>query len=832
MQRVHIVFRSMVILSMVFALSSLSAPVRTSAAPQSPTNTWNAIGTGLGSSVMDIAVCGSDVYVGGYFQEAGGSGGPSFIARWDGSSWNTLGTSGLNAAVNDIEIVGSDVYVAGNFSSVDGVPGIYGVARWNMITNTWSALGAGVGPQFAWALASMGSDLYVAGQFDSAGYVANTAMVARWDGSTWYPLGSGISKTDTVYDRITALKAEGGTLYVGGHFTDAGGIAGADNIASWNGSAWNALGSGLSMTSEYQTPNVWDIEVVGKDVYAGGDFENAGGNASGDYIARWDGSAWYPLGDGLTNTVYALDASGPNLYVGGYFTDAGGHAEGDHIARWNGKGWLTLDSGVDNMINAISVEGPQVYVGGEFTSAGGVANTSHIARWDTSDQAPTWVPLDQGLNDIVLASIVVGADTYIGGAFTDAGGINEADKIVRWDGSAWHALGDGLNDNVHAITAIGADIYVGGEFTDAGGIPEADYIARWDGSAWHALDNGLNGVVLALETAGGDLIAGGGFTNAGGEANADIVASWDGSGWHALGSGLKTSASVFDQVYALEAVGGNLYAGGTFSDGGSDSDADYVAYWNGSNWSWPGGSSLSYWVTEIEAVGPDVYLGGYFQDAGSNEGDRIVRWDGSAYHALGSGLSNAVFEIELVGPDVYAGGDFSDFSGDCDYIARWDGSAWQPVGGGVNNNVRTINNVGPDLYVGGFFLDAGGDTASDRIARLGGPFNSAPTSEADSYDSFQGVTLNVDAADGVLANDGDADLDSLSAVLVSAPAAGEGTLVLNADGSFTFTPAGGFSGPVTFTYQASDGTLTSTVTTVTIQVDPNSLYLPLIKTPE
>jgi VCBS repeat-containing protein len=53
-------------------------------------------------------------------------------------------------------------------------------------------------------------------------------------------------------------------------------------------------------------------------------------------------------------------------------------------------------------------------------------------------------------------------------------------------------------------------------------------------------------------------------------------------------------------------------------------------------------------------------------------------------------------------------------------------------------------------------------------------------------------------------------------VLGSGPA--HGTLALNANGSFTYTPAANFNGTDTFTYRASDGTLTSNLATVTLTV--------------
>ncbi len=70
------------------------------------------------------------------------------------------------------------------------------------------------------------------------------------------------------------------------------------------------------------------------------------------------------------------------------------------------------------------------------------------------------------------------------------------------------------------------------------------------------------------------------------------------------------------------------------------------------------------------------------------------------------------------------------------------------------------------------------------------------------------------AAAGVLGNDSDVDGDSLTAVLVSGPA--HGTLTLNADGSFTYTPDANYHGSDSFTYKANDGSLDSNVATVSL----------------
>jgi hypothetical protein len=93
--------------------------------------------------------------------------------------------------------------------------------------------------------------------------------------------------------------------------------------------------------------------------------------------------------------------------------------------------------------------------------------------------------------------------------------------------------------------------------------------------------------------------------------------------------------------------------------------------------------------------------------------------------------------------------------------------------------------------------------------------NNTPVAGNDSYSVAQDTTLNIPAP-GVLGNDSDADGDELTAVQTSD--AGNGTAVLNDDGSFTYTPNSGFTGIDTFTYVANDGTADSDTATVTITV--------------
>src|SRR5204863_216537 len=95
--------------------------------------------------------------------------------------------------------------------------------------------------------------------------------------------------------------------------------------------------------------------------------------------------------------------------------------------------------------------------------------------------------------------------------------------------------------------------------------------------------------------------------------------------------------------------------------------------------------------------------------------------------------------------------------------------------------------------------------------------NDAPVAVNDSYGTTEDTPLTI-AAPGVLGNDTDVDGNPLTAAVVAQPA--HGTLTVNANGSFTYTPALNFNGIDGFTYKANDGTADSNVATVTITVAP------------
>lgn len=115
-----------------------------------------------------------------------------------------------------------------------------------------------------------------------------------------------------------------------------------------------------------------------------------------------------------------------------------------------------------------------------------------------------------------------------------------------------------------------------------------------------------------------------------------------------------------------------------------------------------------------------------------------------------------------------------------------------------------------------------GSTATVQITVTS--VNDPPSASADSFQALRNTTLII-GAPGVLSNDSDIDGDSLSAAKAVDPLHGD--VVVAADGSFSYTPATGFTGKDTFYYTASDGVATSPQRAVTITVSS----IPPINTP-
>ena len=697
------------------------------------------------------------------------------IGEWDGGSWsafqglwtNASGTSFTSAWFDDGSGSGPQLYV-GTMAIGSGTVGSTGIGKWN--GTAWATVGGGTNGAVQ-SLIVFDDDgngphapaLYAGGDFTTAGGVS-VNYIAKWNGSIWSPLGAGADsfvKALTVYDD----GAGGGpALFAGGWFSHMNGQT-AKSIAKWNGSSWTQVGTGI--TGLVSTLTTFDDDGPGPHapaLYAGGVFTNAGG-ATAKNIAKWSGSAWSALGTGASgqggvNAILGFDdGSGPAIYAGGDFQIAGGNPV-HRIARWNGSTWSDVGGGMGGVVYALAAfddgTGPALIAGGQFGYAGDLS-VMHIAKWN----GLTWLPFGSGCNSNLDIHVVKGFDDgagpalYAGGEFTSFQAVNgiggqPANRIAKWDGTRWYALGSGTNSIVHALTSFDDDgagphppaLFAGGFFTQAGG-DVANLIAKWNGTVWSALGGGLSGSSVISLTVYNDgngdaLYAGGEFGSASGVV-VNSIAQWNGSSWSGLGSGLTwgkgigyaRTMAVFDD----DGPGPNpssLYVGGTFDTAGGIAVNNF-AKWDGSSWI-AVNTGLGFQPSTLSTLdlgsGPALYATGFNQAAGKAQ---IAFFNGQSWTMLGQGMTmptspayvNALETFDDGnGARLYAAGDFMMADGHtANHIAKWDGTTWTALGKGLGigsfaqASMTAFNDGhGSSLFVGGSFVSAGG-IDSNKIAK-------------------------------------------------------------------------------------------------------------------
>lgn len=321
---------------------------------------WTAMGSGTNSVVNAVAIRDTDIFVGGFFSDAGGTT-ANHIARWNGSQWFPLGAgvNGFMPAVYAIACAGNMVYAGGVFVTAGGQSS-QGIAQWD--GSAWHTLGGGVNGS-VYAIAIDGPNVYAGGYFTEAGGVA-AHNIARWDGTSWHPMGTGVD------DVVRALTVYQGSIIAGGDF-DSSGVTPVPHCARWDGASWVPLGGGADQA-------IYTFARIGSDLYAGGVFSFAGG-VPASYVARWNGSVWSAVGSGVNSIVYSLAAGDAGLYVGGLFTMAGG-LPANQVARWDGTSWNTLYGGVNTVVFAAEARGSSLWIGGAFSVAGAIPAT-HVAQW-------------------------------------------------------------------------------------------------------------------------------------------------------------------------------------------------------------------------------------------------------------------------------------------------------------------------------------------------------------------------------------------------------------------------------------------------------------------
>ena len=223
-----------------------------------------------------------------------------------------------------------------------------------------------------------------------------------------------------------------------------------------------------------------------------------------------------------------------------------------NIARWDGSAWAQLADGLNGPVTALAVNRQgQVYAGRRFLLPDGRQVLS-LARLDPG--SGTWEYLWQweyGGGSVAALAFAPDGTLYVAG-------FGEVEKktgyyVAAWNGQGWRVLPGPFNqDIVTLLIDHQGSLYVGGAFSTAAGVP-MNGLARWDGQTgqWVNLGVGLDVTSPAslvikslLERPDGDIIISGNFNRVDGQPVCNIArllpdASVGRGHWEELAGGLS-----------------------------------------------------------------------------------------------------------------------------------------------------------------------------------------------------------------------------------------------------------------------------------------------------
>lgn len=460
--------------------------------------------------------------------------------------------------------------------------------------------------------------VWVAGKDDV--FVTTASRVLRWDGAVW----------DTMMPRVSGrgFNAVWGAgpndvFVVGGTWNTA--LQKTDgHVWHWDGAQWDSV----KYTGQYLS-KVWGTS--GSDVYAVG---------QNGFVARWDGTSWTQVAQGLTTmSLNAVWGTGPDdVWVAGGGYQGGGPQS--TVLHWDGAAWSLVPTGGPRVVTAgFSPNPDKVYLVGYD---GMVHKRSGGAWQEESRAARDW---------LYGVWPVAEDDAYA----VRCGG------VLRGQGppAGWQVVHATPNDCLEDVWATpgGGQVFAVG-YSDAG--LREGVIVRWDGSEWQRTTfpdvyylHGVWGLDATHVYAVGMRYSEG--------AQLPVVLRWDGASWTEMETGQP-----YGILYSIWGTSpDNLYAVGTS-----------VLRWDGTSW-----SSLSVHHTsdnyrDVWGTGPDnVYIAG----------GRIYHWNGSVWNSFSPRLNFAGYGVwGSSASDVYVVGTQS---------LHFNGASWTEVNMETSSDLLDITGL-------------------------------------------------------------------------------------------------------------------------------------------
>lgn len=331
----------------------------------------NTSGLGLGGDTYSISSGpGNQVAVGGFFSNAGSNAAFSF-ARLVDDDW-IGGFNFNNGRVEAVYRTGNQQWiVGGNFNTINGFSRNR-IARFN--GTTFEQMGTGFQSGLVYHINEFESDIVAVGSFTTTGdggTVLNS--IARWDGQQWRPFGEGFNST------VLKTHVFKGELYAVGTFTMSGSDA-VRGVARWTGSRWAQVGDADSpFLNGAPSLQIWSLSDFNGQLVAGrlNNPMNPEEEPIGALATLSPQGEWVTLGDTkLAGTVYDLERVGNSLYIAGsYRVEDSGLS---NLVKFDLDGFQYAGN-PNRVVYSLSFSGSTLWAAGTFDLVNGLASSSIAA---------------------------------------------------------------------------------------------------------------------------------------------------------------------------------------------------------------------------------------------------------------------------------------------------------------------------------------------------------------------------------------------------------------------------------------------------------------------
>ena len=297
------------------------------------------------------------------------------LAAWNGTDWTVLndilaGSAQPRMLSHAGIFHGGELIVAGDLVGADNRPFPNKISHFDGTRWLSPERDFGVSDEVL-ALLRDGQDIILGGRFHRAGRLLSPYVVrGRYDGYDFEPMSLGLAEAsdDSAVTSVSELIYFQGAIVAAGSF-DLDGLD-SQNIAHWDGTRWQPLGSGLQKVAQGPA-HVDALQIFAGQLVAAGDFDHAGALPVGS-IASWDGAQWNAFPDGFGNgiddepTVRSLALHETQLMACGNLISSAGTNLGP-VARWDGSTWLTeLPVGSKEVNHLASFQGQLIGMYGQL----------------------------------------------------------------------------------------------------------------------------------------------------------------------------------------------------------------------------------------------------------------------------------------------------------------------------------------------------------------------------------------------------------------------------------------------------------------------------------